>query len=422
MIYPVPLFEIREWGTHIAQGHTCPSCTEGHLEEFAVCPRCLAQVFLSGDVTGCGCGHELVRDTDHQASLQCSAPECRAYYQTAFARHTYSTVTPKRVGSLSTANMPLFASVQHYLDHKPGEGSLHYADFIMDIDRPNFEDALSALRQLVLPLEQAQVPHQVYFSGSKGFHVVVPAQVVGAKPAADLNHVQYRKLADLLAELTGVPVDPAIYTRARLFREPLTVHGKTGLYKVPLLPHEYEQARDVARDPDIALPLHYLDGPPKAHAQMRAWFVSAQERNLESGSDGKVTGKYADRPEVSRSSGLGSTESQSSVMPCVQNALAHGPPVPGTRNKLNKAMASFFIAQGEDEDVMIDWARHTPGASSMPTLDRVNEARGTFRWAKRARYEFDCRDMREIGMCDPKCPLLQLALPDFDIFGPRLNS
>lgn len=415
MIYPVPLFSFREWGTHVAAGQTCPECLDGHLVEYLVCPKCLSQVFMSyaAEFSACTCGTSLSRPKKTPASLQCDYAGCRAFFIAAFHRNAYSITPPARIGSLETENMPLYASVQHYLEARPNDDALHAADFVMDIDRATFESALADLLTLIAPLEQHGIAHQVYYSGSKGFHVVIPMQVVGAKPASDLNTVQYRKLAHFMTELTGIEVDHAIYSRARLFREPLTIHGKTGLYKVPLRAGQYEWAREIAANPMNA-PTHFLSDNPVTNAQLNSWLEAAQQRAIPNISSGNYLHNYNARPGPAVGSPLASS---GSTVPCVRSALDNGPPLPGTRNKLNKVMASFFLSQGDDETAMLDWARHTPGASDMPTYDRVREARATYHWAKRTKYDFDCRDMKALGLCDPKCHLLSLAQGQNDLFG-----
>ena len=82
----------------------------------------------------------------------------------------------------------------------------------------------------------------LYFSGSKGFHLIVPHEVFGIKPNANLNE-DYKKLATNIAIETGCykpdssdgnHLDLGIYDRKRLFRLPNSINTKSGLYKVPV--------------------------------------------------------------------------------------------------------------------------------------------------------------------------------------------
>ena len=75
-----------------------------------------------------------------------------------------------------------------------------------------------------------------FFSGAKGFHVLLPTALFGAiEPSPDLH----RRLKDLALHLAeGVDIDPAIYDKNRLLRIPNSINGRSGLYKIPLVANE----------------------------------------------------------------------------------------------------------------------------------------------------------------------------------------
>lgn len=104
---------------------------------------------------------------------------------------------------------------------------------VFDIDRPDLGQALDDARRLVRfiverypPLDET-VP--VYFSGSKGFHVLVEL-VHEPPPAVGFQRVA-KTFAEALAGRAGVKIDAAIYDAAHIIRLPNTRHGKTGLFK-----------------------------------------------------------------------------------------------------------------------------------------------------------------------------------------------
>lgn len=75
---------------------------------------------------------------------------------------------------------------------------------------------------------------KLYFSGAKGFHIIVPYEVLGLLPKQDLNQ-EFKNLAIWLQQQSTSPIiDTAIYDRKRLLRIPNTINSKTGLYKVPI--------------------------------------------------------------------------------------------------------------------------------------------------------------------------------------------
>jgi hypothetical protein len=103
---------------------------------------------------------------------------------------------------------------------------------VLDIDRPDLADALADARRLVRFLrdrypETDDVP--VWFSGSKGFHVLVEL-AHGPPPAVGFHHV-CRTLAVGLAAAAGVVIDAGIYDVNHIVRLPNTRHPRTGLFK-----------------------------------------------------------------------------------------------------------------------------------------------------------------------------------------------
>jgi hypothetical protein len=112
-------------------------------------------------------------------------------------------------------------------------GPIGLAAVNFDLDRPNLDTAVADARRLV-----AQVADRwhldaddlvVAFSGSKGFHVSVPA--TGVDPAPD-NHAVARRLSATIAGEVGVIVDESVYLPTQLWRAPNSRHPRSGLYKV----------------------------------------------------------------------------------------------------------------------------------------------------------------------------------------------
>lgn len=102
---------------------------------------------------------------------------------------------------------------------------------VLDIDRAgDLQAALVATRQLVsFVSERYAVDPVVYFSGGKGFHVLIelthdPAPCVGFNEAA-------KRFSLTLANRAGVQIDPTIYNVTRPIRLPNTRHPGTGLHK-----------------------------------------------------------------------------------------------------------------------------------------------------------------------------------------------
>jgi hypothetical protein len=104
---------------------------------------------------------------------------------------------------------------------------------VLDIDRADLCDALRDARRLVTTLHlrypetEGAVP--IYYSGSKGFHVLVEL-AHSPPPALGFNGV-CRAFAEALAARAGVKIDAGIYDVNHLVRLPNTKHPRTGLFK-----------------------------------------------------------------------------------------------------------------------------------------------------------------------------------------------
>lgn len=130
-----------------------------------------------------------------------------------------------------------------------------YADWLpIDIDSDNLQEAQFYLQHLVNNLQDEGVDInccRFYFSGSKGFHVMIPSGFFSAQPSVDI-HKRFRKVAVKLSD--GINIDTAIYDKTRLFRLPNTINQKSGLYKVELYPFqalslEIEEIKKIAEQP-----------------------------------------------------------------------------------------------------------------------------------------------------------------------------
>ena len=122
------------------------------------------------------------------------------------------------------------------------QGKVWAPFFPIDLDHPDLLPALEAARRLTaFLLERWQIDPsaiQIYFSGSKGFHLMLDTRVFGKiLPSKNLPLIfdsLRRHLALEIPEPFRNTVDLAIKDRVRLLRLPNTIHEKSKLYKVSL--------------------------------------------------------------------------------------------------------------------------------------------------------------------------------------------
>jgi hypothetical protein len=101
-----------------------------------------------------------------------------------------------------------------------------------DIDSPKLEDACLETKHLLKDLRHWGIQSvRLSFSGSKGFHVLVPQEYFGGfEPSSEIP----QQLFSLTKQLTTSKYDSSIYSHLRIFRVTNTAHSKTGLFKVPI--------------------------------------------------------------------------------------------------------------------------------------------------------------------------------------------
>ncbi len=112
-------------------------------------------------------------------------------------------------------------------------GTLHSKELLIDIDRDKIEDShketLSILHYLksVYSIEFSNI--QVWLSGRKGFHIILPEELFGSfTPSPKLN-LEQKTLVSYLFD--GIDYDIVIYNHTRLIRLPYSIHPDTKLYK-----------------------------------------------------------------------------------------------------------------------------------------------------------------------------------------------
>jgi hypothetical protein len=190
----------------------------------------------------------------------------RVPWREAFAAHL--ACEPRAQGGESYLSVFTFdAAMAEHLSARgspagfEGETCAEFVTF--DIDRENeIAQALADTRILAGVLEETfEAPTaaiQVFFSGSKGFHILVPTDLWSPTPSVDFSRVA-RVFAERIAAEAKVAIDSSIYSRVSLIRSPNSRHPATGLFKVPLTVDQIDslddgEIRELARQPIPAAP------------------------------------------------------------------------------------------------------------------------------------------------------------------------
>lgn len=259
-----------------------------------------------------------------------------------------------------------------------------YADYFpIDIDSSDLEKALQETRRL---LERLHINYDVdlsqircFFSGAKGFHVMIPDESIGWEPSDKLPQI-FKRMAEELLE--GIEYDGSIYDVVRLFRFANSINSKTGLYKIPLEPREIlhselSQIIEMAKTPRN---LVYCDC--ERSVELRSVYQEAKQRLDERPAEIKTI-----RPAKQKLCYLNILDGVSQ----------------GWRDNCALRLVSHFFKQGLSEDIVTSIIRTWNGKCDPPIPDK--ELVNTIHSAMKNTYDFGCNDDVLKEFCDERCHL-----------------
>lgn len=267
-----------------------------------------------------------------------------------------------------------------YLDFDDDDVEGHYLEERSDVYR-----AVQLLSKwFKVPVEQIRL----YFSGSKGFHVIIPHEIFGWTPSADLNTRLKCVMTQIQKELGTGRIDGRIYDRKRLFRIPNSINGKSGLYKIPLTLDElmkissYEELKQIASKPKLAM------FPAPAYSKesqdaFEGWIQAHQEQKHVRQHTGTIKIPEGGRP----------------LLPCVEAILRDGVGE-GSRNNTAVAIASSILQSGktleETEDILYEWNERNDPPLEGHELHAV--LMSAYRMFESERF-YGCSTFKDLGLC-----------------------
>jgi hypothetical protein len=292
-------------------------------------------------------------------------------------------------------NRDVFATIFIY-NHEDQDQSDLYGPLYVDLDLTinteiDYEKIKKDLSLVVTSLTTFyHVPLEfikIYFSGHKGFHVIVPPEVFGIEPNRELNGI-FRFIATDLKNISLFKtVDTGIYDNKRLLRLPNSVHSETELYKVPVS-YEFIRAStwsDIQQYASEPHDMDYSEPRPMADAclkfeEMYKGFKKEQE-------------SLSNRSLGIRKGGP--------LLPCIQYILDNGVSK-GQRNNTTVALASALFQNGiEFEEVVKkieSWnsEKNSPRLSDKEIMTTVKSAYSYILSGK----GYGCRAIKGLELCE----------------------
>jgi hypothetical protein len=279
--------------------------------------------------------------------------------------------------------------------------------FLIDLDHEQLPLALEAARQLAAFLvEKWQIDTnalQLYFSGCKGFHILLDSRLFGPiMPSRSLPLIfdaMRRHLVQELPETLRDAVDLAIKDRLRLLRLPNTVHEKSKLFKIRLSLDELKatDTEEIKRRAGAPRPLALTD-PTGLVSSVRIQpnpaaveFFGRLRQQL------KRMVRKPFRYRFRRPDNLSRIEFACAAMQAIWQSQVE----PGYRNNCAIRLASEFRLLGltvdETCDKLLQW--NAGNDIDLPVDEIMNVVRSAYQ--HRFPYRYSCRD----AMLRRFCPL-----------------
>lgn len=295
-------------------------------------------------------------------------------------------------------NTDVYATVFSYDNEDQNKANLFgplYLD--LDLEIENEEDYFILKKDLisiVTYLEQNYgIPYnyiKFYFTGKKGFHLIISTQIFDISPNDKLN-IYYKAIAKELnlCTMTNL-IDTKIYDKKRLFRLSNSINSKSGLYKVPI---NYEQIISFS----FAEMKEYASSPKSNVIAVTEPCEKAINRYKEIVETIKAPKEKQNRGPIKL---VDINELENSMPDCIVEILKSGA-MKGNRNNTTIILASAFLQQGASYKDTLDIVNEWNEKSNCPSLDD-NEVSITVASAYQQVQSgkgYGCSSIKECGLC-----------------------
>lgn len=238
---------------------------------------------------------------------------------------------------------------------------------------------------------------QIYFSGSKGFHVIISETIFGFELSRTLNK-DLKKVATYLKAYTLTKcIDTKIYDYKRLFRVNNTINSKTGLYKVyvpydTLINMSYDELIQYASRPKLFKEQRFVFNQ-KAHDAFYNLINKINKKDKEK-TNIKIAKEYIKKKEL---------------LPCVKYILQNGS-TNGQRNNTTIALANSLFqinySKSDVQDIIIVW-NNTKNEEPLPLKELLTTINSAYNNSKNNIF-YGCSAFRDLDVCVKGCPIYKL--------------
>lgn len=283
-------------------------------------------------------------------------------------------------------NKGVFTSAYTY-DTEDQNNAFLYGDLYLDFDSQDFnevkEDVIMAMSYIKVVFRIKDLNTcQIFYSGNKGVHIIVPAKVLGIEPDKKLNEI-FKIIAEAISDYTkNKTLDLRIYDNKRMFRMSNSIHEKTGLYKVYLT---YDEIKNLSEDEIKNIAKAPREIPNKIQTlsyEAKKMFDMFKER---------ATKRMLEFKNV-KSNGTLKYEP-----PCIKAILEEGA-ISGKRNNTLAILASYYKASGKDLKESIELiSKWNNEKNSLPISN--SEMIKTVNSIYSNNNQFGCSSIKSLDLC-----------------------
>lgn len=292
---------------------------------------------------------------------------------------------------LKRNNKGVFATAYTYDIEDQNNANL-YGDFYLDFDSKDFEevreDVIMAMSYIKVVFKIDELDKcQIFYSGNKGMHIIVPAKVLGIKPDKKLNEI-FKVVAKAISDYTkNKTLDLRIYDNKRMFRMPNSIHESTGRHKVFLT---YEEVKSLSIDDINNIASEPREIPEKCTTL-----------SLEANKMFKMFKERAEKA-ILEFSNIKSNGTLKYTPPCIIEILESGA-IDGKRNNTIAILSSFYKASGKDLketlELLNSW-NEEKNSKPTPKGELIKTATSIFQ----REHSFGCSAIKSLELCkDEEC-------------------
>jgi hypothetical protein len=298
-------------------------------------------------------------------------------------------------------NFNCFATVQRFANAKKDKGEAFIAPLYFDLDHAenpavSQADAVKLIKFFHEEMDVQLRDIWVYFSGSKGFHILIASQALGILPKHDLHKVYKHIAGYLVHRLDLTSLDLVVYTSYRMLRLPNSIHAKTKLFKIELSVEEIEtltldEIKEKAAMPRKEVPVDRSE-PVELRNKAAHFYNDKLQEYVQAAA---TSNRKYEKEEFNFKKG------QPPV--CVQDILEGGWKKDGDRNQATVQLACYFKDAGHTKEETLKeleaWVvKHTSADSEYQKQQRIANTRSVVDavFSKDNTYKFGCAFIRSL--------------------------